>query len=222
MFSHEQIQWSKILEKQINKQTKTKKTQAGTRWYLKQDSTACRSTSWQSNSPKGTFTSEPIDLNNCSVQQKHKSLISTHYNPGLDHIETLMLHWSMRGLKQFKGSFVWCVHWNLLHPQNLWAGRQGVPSAPELSVAWSQRGWSSTTWPFFAMYCCCIPHRYPAAPLREVGMALVVEWLIQPPLLPLDIWHTDVEDLSWNKHSVLCHSCDVCASEPLAYRAESR
>lgn len=25
MFSHEQIQWSKILEKQINKQTKTKK-----------------------------------------------------------------------------------------------------------------------------------------------------------------------------------------------------
>lgn len=55
----------------------------------------------------------------------------------------------MSGLKQFKGSFVWCVHWNLLHPQNLWAGRQGVPSAPELSVAWSQRGWSSTTWPFF-------------------------------------------------------------------------
>lgn len=109
---------------------------------------------------------------------------------------------------------MWCVHWNLLHPQNLWAGRQGVPSAPELSVAWSQRGWSSTTWPFFAMYCCCIPHRYPAAPLREVGMALVVEWLIQPPLLPLDIWHTDVEDLSWNKHSVLCHSCDVCAWAP--------
>lgn len=55
----------------------------------------------------------------------------------------------MRGLKQFKGSFVWCVHWNLLHPQNLWAGKQGFPSAPELSVALSQRGCSSTTWPFF-------------------------------------------------------------------------
>lgn len=43
-----------------------------------------------------------------------------------------------------------------------------------------------------------------------------------PPPFHLDIWHTDVEDLSWNKHGVLCHSCNVCASEPLAYRTENR
>lgn len=70
----------------------------------------------------------------------------------------------MRGLKQFKGSFVWCVHWNHLHPQNLWAGRVSLlllnlvwPGVKEAEAA--PRGLF-----FFAMYCCCIPHRYPAAP----------------------------------------------------------
>lgn len=68
------------------------------------------------------FTFHPIEFHNPSVLHRYKSLISTLFSPCLDRIETLMLHWSMRRLKQFKGSFVQSVHWNLLHPPNCWAG----------------------------------------------------------------------------------------------------
>lgn len=148
----------------------------------------------------------------------------------LAHIETLMLHWSMRRLKQFKGSFVWSAL------ESPWSSKlldwQGVPRLLGKTALWTPVSWSKNV-PgrhglFFFVIGCYIPHKTPQVlcySLWEMGVGggdVGGGVTHAAPPFHLDIWHTDIEDLSWNKHGVLCHSCNVCASEPRAYRAENR
>lgn len=58
----------------------------------------------------------------------------------LAHIETLMLHWSMRRLKQFKGSFVWSAL------ESPWSSKlldwHGVPRLLGKTALWTPVSWS--------------------------------------------------------------------------------
>ena len=139
----------------------------------------------------------------------------THSSLCLEHIQTLMLHRSVRWLKQSKASFVRVCALEFpsssgrqphelvelkVHGADMafflsWAAVSHTETPGDFAAVWEQWGWWRDS---------CSPH--PSPP---------------PPFHP-DIWHTDIEDLSWNKHGVLCHSCDVCASELVSRRAENR
>lgn len=90
--------------------------------------------------------------------QKHHF---THFCLCLAHIETLMLYWSVRRLKQFKGSFVWLALESPWSQKNCWTGREFLG----ITASWTPVPWNKNAMGrygcFFCFMGCNIPHKYP-------------------------------------------------------------